>query len=216
MMKIEYVNWSTKIFEGFYDSNLYCCDSMYYVLERDGLGDCKLPEGYNWDFYDFYGFQNAVGEEAVDLIYDGLPHEILRGFEFVEIDSPREYNFRTDRIVANAEIAEDLLEKYCFEENRGSFAIYLVENYTTHSGFISFVPNNINEFENWEDEKIKWQVMLEFYILENLDLEDYEENLFYFAEENLDNRLCLEKDGKFYSFSIDEDSKTVNVESEIR
>ena len=33
MITFEYVSWSTKIFQGFYDTNLYNSESLYYLTE---------------------------------------------------------------------------------------------------------------------------------------------------------------------------------------
>lgn len=39
-MKVNYNNWSTKIFDGFYESSLYNSDSLYWINQTD------TEEGY--------------------------------------------------------------------------------------------------------------------------------------------------------------------------
>ena len=54
-MKINYNNWSTKIFEGFYESNLYNSDSLYWITQTD------REEGYLKDNFTSYdGFISFI------------------------------------------------------------------------------------------------------------------------------------------------------------
>lgn len=219
MITFEYVNWSTKIFQGFYETNLYNCDSLFYLTEQ--YPDFKMPEGYEWEIDDFSAFEKEVGEKAVELLSDYLDKNIVTKFEFVDIDSPRFYNYRNDKIIANVTVDEEALENYCYFENGEKFANYLKDNFTSYSGFISFVPNKIEEFKEWEDTR-KWQVMFEFHLLTKMEEEEarfgdlfYEEELVSFADDCLYERLCLYKDGECFEYSVDEEKKEIFLERKI-
>ena len=161
MKTLKYTNWSTSIFEGFYESRLY-------------NSDCPL-------LTDFDEFERRVGEYATDIIYESLPlpsFSLITSMKFVGISSPKFYNFETDRLMIEITYDDDALASYCFEHNRNEFQIYLRQNFTSYDGFHSFIANNITEFkEQMEDEESSgWsdrcsQVMLEFYLTQTLDLE---------------------------------------------
>ena len=161
MKTLKYTNWSTQIFEGFYESRLY-------------NSDCPSLK-------DFEKFTNRVGKYATDIIYESLPipdFTLIKKMDFVGIASPKFYNFDTDRLMTEITYDDDALASYCFEHNRNEFEIYLRQNFTSYDGFHSFIANNLPEFkEQMEDEESSgWsdrcsQVMLEFYLTQTLDLE---------------------------------------------
>lgn len=161
MKTLKYTNWSTEIFEGFYESRLY-------------NSDC--PSLTNFD-----EFESRVGEYATEVMYESLPlpaFGLITNMKFVGIASPKFYNFETDKLMIEITYDDDALASYCFEHNRNEFDIYLRQNFTSYDGFMSFVANNVSDFKKqMEDEESSgWsdrcsQVMLEFYLLQNLDLE---------------------------------------------
>lgn len=161
MKTITYKNWSTEIFEGFYESNLY-------------NSDCPL-------LTDFEKFTHRVGKYATAEMYHSLPYRdftLIKKMKFAGISSPKFYNFETDKLMIEITYDDDALASYCFEHNRNEFNIYLRETFSSYDGFISFVANNVSEFKTQmeEEESSGWsnrcsQVMLEFYLLQTLDLE---------------------------------------------
>ena len=189
MKTLKYTNWSTSIFEGFYESRLY-------------NSDCPLLTNFD-------EFESRVGEYATDLMYESLPipdFTLIKKMDFVGIVSPKFYNFDTDRLMIEITYDDDALASYCFEHNRNEFEIYLRQNFTSYDGFHSFIANNIPEFkEQMEDEEPSgWsdrcsQVMLEFYLLQTLNLEGirnrvadfaYEEMFKYLPEPELSEGEC--------------------------
>lgn len=178
MKTIKYTNLSTQIFEGFYESNLY-------------NSDCPL-------LTDFEKFTNRVGEYATDIMYESLPipdFTLIKKMDFVGIVSPKFYNFDTDRLMTEITYDDDALASYCFEHNRNEFEIYLRQNFTSYDGFHSFIANNIHDFkEQMEfEESLERprpsdrcsQVMLEFYLSQNLDLERVRDLVAEFAFETM-------------------------------
>lgn len=228
-MKFIYQNWSTGVFEGFYESLLYNSDSVLNMVS----GEPEPPEGYYYDVCDFSGFENEVGAEARRLIWNAIPDEdeIVKDMQFVGISSPRFYNYSTDRIEMEVDVNVDNLCKYCLSTNREKFNEYLKENFTSFSGFHSFVENNADEFESnfieiadsgkAENELTRYlNVMLEFYILRldymksgERDFSPYLYDLMEFANYALWDRLCLycEKDGKYYQYTLDSTESKVII-----
>lgn len=138
-------------FGGFYDEE-FTDDYMAMMygpdcFEHDEPG-FKVPE---IDYAATYlaVAKGPVMEEYRRLFDDDLP-PIFKGLEFYSLYSPREYNFETDRVLAVVKYDREALETLLFEEYRESFNEFLRANYSSRSGFISFVPNNIEEWERKE------------------------------------------------------------------
>lgn len=214
---IEYQNWFTTIFDGFYESWLWHSDSVY------DMASCEPspPENYVYDIYDFDGYCKEVAEHAVELLdaeATAWNRDIILSMKYKGLWSPRYYNFATDRIEAEVEVDYDKLCNFCLEEHRAEFDEHLAEHFTDRDGFWSFVANNVIGFEDKlgeESEKYD-QVMLEFYLLSldylkerDHEFSEYKQDLYEFADEEKWCRLCLEKDGKFYHFSEDEQGNCV-------
>lgn len=228
MKTIQYTNWSTQVFDGFYESMLWNSDSILYLSE----GEPEPPAGFYYDLRDFDGYMKEVAEHAVHLIdsefsaswYDD--NKIIYGVRFLGISSPRYYNFTTDKLEMEVDVDYERLKKFCLETNREEFDDYLHEHFTSYDGFISFVDNSVQDFEsNLETESDKYdQVMLEFYILSqdyfkerDRDWSDYKTDLYEPLREMQWERLCLcsEKDGKYYDYTLSDDGESVIVGNEI-
>lgn len=189
-MKINYINWSTKIFEGFYESNLFNSDSEYYLSET-------LESPY--EIKDFDKFQNTVGKRIADEVYYPCFCEedsAVTDLDFIGIDSPRYYNFTTDKIILDVEVDLKKLEDFCFTDNGDDFNKYLEDNFTSYDGFHSFVKNNrlgfYLDYKNDESEKERClNVMLEYYFITSVlpeDEEDFKEHMYEIAREELYNQ----------------------------
>lgn len=171
MSKIEYQNWSTEIFQGFYESELYNSDTEYSFNTNNDEDE----QGY--ELQDWKGFTQAVAKAHADLLFDNLEQkeQIITAIEYKGLYSPKYYNFETDKLELVIDCDVEALKRYCFKDNCGDFDLYLYENFTSYDGFISFVPNNGKEFyARYEDDTERLlNVMIEFYLLRNLDLETY-------------------------------------------
>jgi hypothetical protein len=131
----------------------------------------ELEEGYfeeynlksigdYWDKFDNSKYNAWILKEARSFIKNELLPEIqelklgILDIEVVSIWSPKEYNFDTDRLILNLvvedEFEEHLLEELHLltEEQRVELSTYLKDNFTTVSGFVSFVPNTIEGIED--------------------------------------------------------------------
>lgn len=92
--------------------------------------------------------------------------------EFVEMLSPREYNFETDRLVVTVEHDARLRELAGTAGSR-EFAAFVKENYSTRSGFVSFV----DPVATWGDELDSKAYTLIFRYLEATEWPDMPEQI---------------------------------------
>ena len=211
-MKFEYVNYSTQIFSGFYESEL--CPDDYL---RDEAYACNLEYPYTFDIIAYKAYENEIAKENTEWIFWKVKDKgIIKSMEFKELDSPREYNYRTDRLVINMEFDEEKLTKYCFEDKRGSFEKYLRETYTSRSGFISFVNSNINEFENEVKDDLHYNVMVEFYLLEEVDFEEVFEEMMEVVHNAVYEYMGLynEQTRKYYDYYFNDSTGEIVIEGE--
>ena len=180
-MKYEYTNQSPELFAGFYDSVLYNPD-----LESD-VAEYKADDsGMEYEITDWNGYQNSIAENCATWLFDNLPnHDIIKSMKYKELWSPRFYNYKTDKLTIDCDIDLDALKNYCLQANRDDFSKYLLENWSSRAGFVSFVENDILEFEKDPDITI----MIEFYLLNEIDLEQYEYFCHDLANETIFNYL---------------------------
>ena len=156
---------STIPFDGFYES--FISADIEYQMVQQIEWDCDiydLNESEEEILYNNYlsvntsYFYNQIAEDYTNLYIDAL-NERLKGFSLKAnykcFESPREYNFKTDRIFIEIE-----------ENHAVDFIKYLVKNYkkelekkiqdmfTSRSGFISFYKNSIDlwtkDFKEWD------------------------------------------------------------------
>jgi hypothetical protein len=181
MSKIEYENWSREIFQGFYESELYYSD-----IESDFNCDCDEVR----ELKDWKGFTTTVAQDCTACLWQCLnqEQEIIKSIEYKGLYSPKYYNFETDKLELVIDCDIEALKTYCFKDNCGDFDLYLYENFTSYDGFVSFVPNNLKEFyAKYEDDTERLlNVMIEFYLLQNLDLLAYRDSCAEWARQ----RLC--------------------------
>ena len=215
VQRITYENWSCEVFEGFYDTIIGDFSSVYEM-------EPTPPEGYEYDIRDWQKYKNEVGEDFTNLLekyinawskMDGSQSSnILSNLKFVAICSPREYNFTTDKVEIEMDVDTDALRDYCFKTNRVKFNEYLRENFSSRDGFWSFIENNVHNFEltlEMENEFDRYiQVMIEFYLLQEVDFEDLSEDLYEDITEIQWEHLCLynDEDGCQYDYSVNCDN----------
>ena len=199
----EYTNFSTGIFCGFYDSEL-CNSEMFDNLYHD-----ETPEGWEFDFTDD-GFEHYSDEMCSRWVEEMKGELAMLADNFVEIgefkkmNSPREYNFRTDRLVFDVEFDETKLEAYCFDTHRDEFDEYLNSHWADRDGFISFIPSTVLRFEfEYENDCCSYvhhddllDVMLEFYFLQNINFDYVLQDTLEYQREILEYNIALYKDGK--------------------
>ena len=167
-MKLLYINWSTAIFEEFYESNLFNSDTEYHLNEC--LQDEDHPETYEIDFMPYC---ESVASYAVELLKDYCilfqENKIIKEMKYISLNFPRFYNYTTDKLNIEIDFNINKLKRF-IKNNKTDFNLYLKDNFTSYDGFISFIENNYNDFMNKfyldSTEKARsLNVMLEYYIL---------------------------------------------------
>lgn len=177
-------------FPGFYESTLYNSDSEYYASE------VLSENGESYELKDFEGFKNAVGREAAKILYESLSlecYDIIKDVKFNSINSPRFYNFETDKLILKVKLNKRGLLRW-IKEYKTDFNSYLKENYTSRDGFWSFIENNFNDFmQQYESEGRVGRcvdVMLDFYFSTQFD--KYESNPFEYELTEAADSLLFE------------------------
>lgn len=197
--KMKYINWDTKIFFGFYESILYSSDTLYNMSCDNELKDDEF-----YDFYDdeqgnytYAQYEQAVAKDCVNALFANLvqgSNDIIKDMQFVALHSPAYYNFETDKLEMEITVDWDKLLIWV-QENCGKFNQYLHDEFTSCSGFTSFIPNNYNEFFDClqDDFERLSQVIIEFYILQNLDYDSYYQDCAEIADEQIWNYVKIQK-----------------------
>lgn len=176
------------LFEGFYNSYL---DLSENIEVGDGEEFCMNEEQFNE--IDWKATNNNVSKFYLEYIKDELKdffNEIgVINLDFVKVDSPKYYNFTTDKLVCNIEVNKNKfiteLQKYSFE----AWEQFLEDNFTSYDGFISFYPNDPNEWtelieEKFDTDNVIIETLLQFYLEQNEEFVEIKENLFTNIFEN--------------------------------
>lgn len=186
---------------------------------------------------------DKIGELYMDILtevlFDEFPSDIDDEFELAYQGTyhPKYYNFETDSINFEFSYSENIKE-YLLEQAKDNenFVKFLKDNYTSCDGFISFTPNDYDEwFEGFNNND--WRCVaallrfvfsyLTFRQLENYEMSFNEEVHVLIAEnyldwcyaEKFDNGLigvvyqgynCEEDYGYFDAYLIDEYNNVIN------
>ena len=156
---------STIPFDGFYES--FISADIEYQMGQQIEWDCDiydLNESEEEILYNNYlsvntsYFYNQIAEDYTNLYIDAL-NERLKGFSLKAnykcFESPREYNFKTDRIFIEIEEnhAVDII-KYLVKNYKKELEKKIQDMFTSRSGFISFYKNSIDlwtkDFKEWD------------------------------------------------------------------
>lgn len=157
-------------FSGFYESihdeqiNSAIENHFEWLHEEDGLEDTLTEEesdaiwssDVNW---------SAIRNEYAKEYTEAFGNEFKLGLKFIELSSPKYYNFSTDRIFA--EVAKHQIDKIRKQvEATDLWAETVKEQFTSRDGFSSFYSNDIKD-EDWTKDVLdecQYGVLLETYI----------------------------------------------------
>lgn len=131
-------------FVGFYDSIWEPDTEIYYECERTGQEE-------DVDFtFDYKQYQNDICKaytEVWELWMQEFISEDIE-LEFVEVRSPRYYNFENDSCrvkIRLTQAAEDAIIAK-IGKHRAQIAKWIKENHTSYDGFISNLSNDIDQW----------------------------------------------------------------------
>jgi hypothetical protein len=138
-------------FSGFYysvhDQEL---DEVLNQMFSDRDTGCDVNEDLvmrAWDKMDWRQVHIDYAKEYVD----DFSREFKLDLEFDELNSPREYNFTTDRVFAY--ITTESLQKVFNTVDTPALRVKIHENHTSRDGFISFYTNTL---ESWPADVTEW------------------------------------------------------------
>lgn len=174
-------------------------------IEPVELAECMIEHIYESEtavkFYKEY--QDSVARQCVVIIWDNLKRlGYVESIEFEEISSPREYNFINDsinvKIIFSAENIKKI--KTVLQEHADEWKEYLIRNYKSYDGFISY-HSYYPEDEEWNVDTALHDThnigsILQF-ICEQNDITDA--TLYTFVEDNVSldtdmlKRECIDK-----------------------
>ena len=176
------------LFEGFYNSYL---DLSENIEVREGEEYSMTEEQF--DNIDWNSTNENVSKFYLGYFKDELSDffksiEVL-SLEFIKVNSPKYYNYSTDKLVCDIKIDKGIfvheLRKYDFD----NWEQFLKDNFTSYDGFISFYPNTTTEWdelinEEIENDNIIIETLLKFYLEQNGEFYKIKENLFIEIFEN--------------------------------
>jgi hypothetical protein len=136
-------------FAGFYGS--VHSEEVDYVHESLSMNDHGERDETLWDhLFNACSWSGAYHDYAREYARL-LAYKFKVKFEFKMMISPREYNFTTDRIYVEIELAE--VRRLYTEIDKGVLRKLVKERCSSRNGFISFYPNNVDV---WSDDLEKW------------------------------------------------------------
>lgn len=154
-------------FAGFYnsihDAELdRACESIL----QDDSGDC-VHDGLPMRLFDAIDWRKAHVDYARQYAIKWADRFDIKGLQFEELKSPREYNFTTDRIFVR--IPSDEIARIRREINPEILRETAREWFTSRSGFISFYSPDVSDWgdvETWDHNQRgcmlqAWQTMHE-------------------------------------------------------
>lgn len=181
-------------FPGFYGTIYDCVDNEITAIETEMEYQSTFENhGLSFDdfVFDWDAYKKAVAENFVDA-YALYAKEIpfIKAITFDEIESPRFYNFTTDKIYCWFEFADswkDDMRKF-MDENYDWLKNIIHEEHTSRSGFISFMDNDIDDWYNRlfvDEENIYIEDMIKYMIMSKNNVEEMLDDINMSVYENL-------------------------------
>jgi hypothetical protein len=136
-------------FSGFYESvhSMRIDDAInQHFDDHEGSGENKTP--WHLDL----NYSKAMNEYAKDYL-DAFSKEIGIPLEYDDLESPKEYNFTTDRIFAY--INEEDLIKLRDSLDTDDLEKMIADRFTSRDGFSSFYQNSLSS-DGQPDYKTSW------------------------------------------------------------
>lgn len=138
---------------GFYDStHSMRIDDALEQLTQDADGN-QIPElsaEIQDKIYDTCNFKKLRELMSADYV-ECIKHQTGLQVEFESVQSPKFYNFQTDRVFAH--ISPEEVQRIYAETDKAALAVYIKERFTSRDGFSSFYSPNLSE---WNSDPTTW------------------------------------------------------------
>ena len=200
VMKIE--NFYLYNFCGFYGTIFDLTDAEFRAIEmEESARNIELNEtDFNFKYKEY---MNDVADMFVRCWSEPLiAVGILKSYKNVYIESPREYNFSTDKIFMDIELADNWQDviKTFIQSNYEKLSKEIFDDWSDRPGFWSFTDNNIDNWYNYLFDEAqfddKYLHLILYYFLKYegynfmksfpmFDYEDFFEEIECFVTENI-------------------------------
>lgn len=136
-------------FMGFYQSRLdWEFDRAFEQMFQDSNG-CRINSKLRDSAWDVVDFSFAYRDAAKDWAEWFIAELKLTGAKLVTVESPREYNFETDRVFID--VPESEIRRIYVNTDRSILERIAAELFASRSGFISFYDSDVNEWGDVSD-----------------------------------------------------------------
>lgn len=137
-------------FQGFYGT-YYDTDFIDNLIDEDiryYKDECNIDVDYDDFDVDYKYRQKAIATHFCEVLMDEYVPCYVKAIENPEIDSPKYYNFRNDRIYADVTFSEDYKEQMLkfIADNQEQLTKDIKRDWTSRDGFMSFMSNNITDW----------------------------------------------------------------------
>lgn len=188
-MKKQFVLNNAPFFPGFYGTIYSSSDAFETAIELSKEDDENFDES-KVDFDD-----NRYNETCAKLFCMGLTDEqvlpdFVESVEFLRVLSPRYYNYSTDKIECKITLAdgwETEMRKF-IAEHYDWLQDKITNDWTSCSGFISFIENDLEKWEKYlfeENDANYIEIMLTYMGIYELGIDIIRERLYYSVFENI-------------------------------
>lgn len=142
---------SLPFFCGFYESQFYNCDTLYYEAKdeieyyREQFNDETLePDDLDINFKEY---THDVSKAFCEAFYINTP-DFVNAVTFNHLSSPKYYNFETDKVIADIELDENWQDSVMefINNNKDELKTKIKEDWSDRDGFWSFMPNDLDEW----------------------------------------------------------------------
>lgn len=145
------------LFFGFYGTHLGAAvdDEVERIAKNYGVDEDNIVFDYEEACKDL---SVLYVNEIERIIISDIGIDIK--LEFVELHSPRFYNFSNDRAFVKMTVDIERVIDQCMWSKK-DVEQYVKDNFTSAPGFISFVPNDFNEWiETIRTKGDRWEIMV--------------------------------------------------------
>ena len=156
-------------FSGFYNS--IHDEKLIDLLEetlRDDHGDISFPNIFR-ELHNAMNWEVAQNQYADSWVAHLRIEFDIEGMEFDRLESPREYNFSTDRVFAKIPIEQ--VKRIDAEVDRTELAELVKERLAPRSGFMPFYSNDVDDWPidiaDWDHNRLS--LLLECWLTRNGD-----------------------------------------------
>ena len=179
-------------FPGFYETDYFNSDTEYYAIEEELEYQQEVEENPDLTVddldFNFSEYKEDVIASFVEAWKNHAPKDVVKAVEFEELDSPRFYNFRNDRIYAKVTLEEgweDVMRKF-MDENKDWLKERIHKDWTSYDGFMSYMENDSSKWgkELFEEHDERYIGTMIGYMMYNED-NDIRYTLYYDTMEDI-------------------------------